>query len=132
MLNDKDYKKMAELLRNGSTMLNKACPACNSPLFKFKNEDIFCPVCNKKVIIVKEGEEHSIETNNSNMKNLDYHKDSELSNYSELIKKLEKILLAKLNWLLDKLEKEEQIKTLESYTTILLNFLKLFEKLKEK
>lgn len=132
MLNDKDYKKMAELLRNGSTMLNKACPTCNSPLFKFKNEDIFCPVCNKKVIIVKEGEEYSIETNSTNMKNLNSHKDSVLSNYSELIKKLEKTLLTKLNWTIDKLEKEEQINTLESYTTTLLNLLKLFEKLKEK
>ncbi len=132
MFNDKDYKKMAELLRIGSTMLNKACPACNSPLFKFKNEDVFCPICNKKVIIVKEGEELPIETDEINMKNLDSLKDTELSNYSELIKKLEKILLTKLNWLLDKLEREEQIKTLESYTIILLNFLKLLEKLKKK
>jgi UPF0148 protein len=48
---------MADLLRQGSTLTELACPACSSPLFKLKNGDLWCAKCEKKVIVVKEGEE---------------------------------------------------------------------------
>ena len=131
MLKEKDFKKMAELLRKGSTMLNKACPVCNSPLFKFKSEDVFCPICNKKVIIVKEGKEIIKKYNDMSVENLKYTKESVLSNYSEVTEKLEKILIKKFNWLLNKLEDEDQIKNLESYSITLLNILNLIEKLRK-
>lgn len=131
MLKEKDFKKMAELLRKGSTMLNKACPVCNSPLFKFKNEDVFCPICNKKVIIVKEGEEIIKKYNDTSVENLKYTKEPTLSNYTEVTKKLENILINKFKWLLSKLEDEDQIKNLESYSFTLLNFLNLIEKLRK-
>jgi len=131
MLKEKDFKKMAELLRKGSTMLNKACPVCNSPLFKFKNEDVFCPICNKKVVIVK-GEGGMVKKNNDiSVENLKYTKEPVLSNYSEVTKKLENILINKLKWLLKKLEDEDKIKNLESYSITLLNFLNLIEKLRK-
>ena len=47
---------MADLLRQGATLTQFACPACSSPLFKLKNRDIWCAKCQKKVIIVKEGD----------------------------------------------------------------------------
>ncbi len=131
MLKEKDFKKMAELLRKGSTMLNKACPVCNSPLFKFKSEDVFCPICNKKVRIVKEGEEIIKKYNDISVENLKYTKEPTLSNYTEVTKKLENILINKFKWLLSKLEDEDQIKNLESYSFTLLNFLNLIEKLRK-
>jgi len=48
---------MADLLRQGSTLTDLACPACASPLFRLKNGDLWCERCRKKVIVVKEGEE---------------------------------------------------------------------------
>jgi len=51
-----DVKQMAEWLRKGATMLSEQCPACSSPLFKLR-EEIWCPNCNKRVIIVKKEEE---------------------------------------------------------------------------
>lgn len=51
-----DVKKMADMLRRGATMLSEQCPVCNSPLFKLHDE-IFCVKCNRRVVIVKEGEE---------------------------------------------------------------------------
>jgi len=50
-------KRMADLLRQGSTLTDLACPACASPLFKLKSGDLWCAKCEKKVIVVKEGEE---------------------------------------------------------------------------
>ncbi|WXG43091.1 MAG: Sjogren's syndrome/scleroderma autoantigen 1 family protein [Promethearchaeati archaeon SRVP18_Atabeyarchaeia-1] len=41
---NEQIKKMAELLRSGATMLQDACPICNSPLFKQKGK-VFCANC---------------------------------------------------------------------------------------
>lgn len=49
-------KKMANLLRQGATLTELACPACASPLFKLKSGDLWCEHCSKKVILLKEGE----------------------------------------------------------------------------
>jgi UPF0148 protein len=54
-LSDENIKKMADLLRQGASLLSQSCPQCGSPLFKIKDE-IYCPSCGKKVVIVKEGE----------------------------------------------------------------------------
>lgn len=47
---------MADLLRQGATMLSDQCPECNSPLFRI-NGEVWCPRDNKRIMIVKEGEE---------------------------------------------------------------------------
>jgi len=48
---------MADLLRSGATMLEEACPQCNSPLFKLTTGEIYCAKCGRKVIIVRSDEE---------------------------------------------------------------------------
>ena len=50
-------KRMAELLKSGATMTDLACPACASPLFRLKNGELWCEKDQKKVVVVKEGEE---------------------------------------------------------------------------
>jgi UPF0148 protein len=50
---------MAELMRQGATLTGLACPACSAPLLKLKNGDFWCARCEKKVIVVKEGEEQT-------------------------------------------------------------------------
>ncbi len=55
---EKVVQKMANLLRKGATMLQETCPIHNVPLFKLKTGEIVCPACGKRVIILKEGEEH--------------------------------------------------------------------------
>jgi UPF0148 protein len=52
MSND-NIKKMADMLRNGATMLDKYCPKCENILFRLKNKIVFCPVCNLEVKIIK-------------------------------------------------------------------------------
>ncbi len=129
MLEDEDYKKMAELLRKGATMLNLACPACNSPLFKYKTDDVFCPVCNKKVVVVKEGEE--ISTNGAKASTIKSSSSDSIKKISlnEIYNRLENILIDKIKWIMRKIENEEQIKNLKSYSITILNFLHSIEKL---
>ena len=54
--NSESIKGMADLLRQGATLTQLVCPACSSPLFKLQNKDIWCAKCQKKVIIIKEGD----------------------------------------------------------------------------
>lgn len=51
-----NIKAMADLLRQGATLTEHSCPACSSPLFKLRSGDLWCVRCQKRVIIVKEGE----------------------------------------------------------------------------
>ena len=52
----KNIKLMADLLRQGATLTEHSCPACSSPLFKLKSKDLWCARCQKRVIVVREGE----------------------------------------------------------------------------
>ncbi|MCW3988981.1 MAG: hypothetical protein NWE88_02770 [Candidatus Bathyarchaeota archaeon] len=56
-----DMKGMADLLRSGATMLSRSCPECGTPLFQLKSGDIVCAKCQRRVVIVPEGEEATAE-----------------------------------------------------------------------
>jgi UPF0148 protein len=60
-LSDGEMKQMAELLRSGATMLSYSCPECASPLFRLKTGEIWCAKCDRRVVIVPEGEEAAAE-----------------------------------------------------------------------
>jgi UPF0148 protein len=52
----KNIKIMADLLRQGATLTEYACPACSSPIFKLRSGELWCASCQKRVVIIKEGE----------------------------------------------------------------------------
>jgi UPF0148 protein len=52
----KDLQNMADLLKQGARLTELSCPACASPLFKLKSGQLWCAKCQKRVIIVREGE----------------------------------------------------------------------------
>jgi UPF0148 protein len=49
---DDSVKKMADLLRQGATMLAEACPQCGSPLLRV-GEDIYCAKCDRRIVYEK-------------------------------------------------------------------------------
>ena len=53
---DSSIKRMAELLRQGATMLADGCPQCASPLFKVK-DDIYCAKCDRRIVYAKSDQE---------------------------------------------------------------------------
>lgn len=53
-------KKMAELLRQGATMLADACPQCGSPLLKVK-DDIYCARCDRRIVYAKSDQAVEVE-----------------------------------------------------------------------
>jgi UPF0148 protein len=110
---DKPIKRMADLLRQGATLTDLSCPACASPLFRLKNGTLWCAQDEKKVIIVKEGEEAP--------------KPSANRTYD----KLEATLLTKIQEIEVKIEKTENSEELQKLSTALSELLSSLEKIKQ-
>jgi UPF0148 protein len=104
---------MVDLLRQGSTLTELACPACASPLFRLRNGDLWCARCEKKVVVVKEGEEPTRITS------------------SMALESLETTLLAKVQTIQSKMEHEENPEELQKLNTALSGLLENLEKIRK-
>lgn len=109
---DKSIKRMADLLRQGATLTDLSCPACASPLFRLKDGLLWCAKCEKKVIVMKEGEEPKKANNAA---------------YS----KLEATLLVKVEDIQDKMQKTENVEELQKLSTALSEILTNLEKIQK-
>jgi uncharacterized Zn finger protein (UPF0148 family) len=103
---------MADLLRQGSTLTELACPACASPLFRLKNGDLWCGRCEKKVVVVKEGEEPPKEK-------------------SRALENMEATLLAKVQAIQCKMEHEENPEEMQKLNTALSGLLENLERIRK-
>lgn len=117
MMHEKDQeeqaiKRMASLLRQGLTLTELACPACSSPLFRLKSGELWCEKCQKKVIVVKEGEEMSRVTS------------------SMALEKLEDTLLSKIQEIQNKMQQTTDVEELQKLSTALSNLLESLEKIR--
>jgi len=83
-MKDADFKRMAELLKLGASMLKESCPECKVPLFKLK-EDVFCPLCNRKFILVKSDDELSRASIDLSLRSLEKIAVSKLEELGDLV-----------------------------------------------
>ena len=109
--NEESVKAMADLLRRGATLTNLACPACASPLFRLKNGDLWCARCEKKVIVVKEGEEPLQATS------------------PLILSELETTLLTKIQQIQRQIQEETDVEKLQKLNNVLSSLLGNLEKL---
>ena len=109
---DKPIKRMADLLRQGATLTDLSCPACASPLFRLKDGTLWCAKDEKKVIVVKEGEEPEKAS-------------------SAAFDKLEATLLAKVEDIQNKIQQTENVEELQKLSTALSELLDNLEKIKK-
>ena len=110
---EKHIQQMADLLRQGATLTDLACPACASPLFRLGDGELWCAKCKKKVIVVKEGEESSKITS------------------MMALETLETTLLTKVQEIQKKMQGEERIEELEKLSKTLSELLENLEKIKK-
>jgi UPF0148 protein len=110
---EKHIKRMADLLRQGSTLTNLACPACASPLFKLKNETLWCAKCEKKVIVIKEGEDPTKITS------------------SIALETLETTLLTKVQEIQKRMQQTQNLEELQKLGTTLSELLENIEKIRK-
>jgi UPF0148 protein len=107
---DKSIKRMADLLRQGATLTDMSCPACASPLFRLKDGTLWCGKCEKKVVVVKEGEEQAS---------------------GAAYNKLEATLLAKMQTIQDKIQNTEDVEELQKLSLALSELLGNLERIKK-
>ena len=110
---EQHIQRMAELLRQGTTLTDLACPACASPLFRLRNKDLWCTKCQKKVVILRKGEDASKITGLSVLNNL------------------EATLLSKIENIQNRISKEENMEELEKLNSVLSGLLKNLEKIRK-
>ena len=99
-------------MRQGATLTDLSCPACASPLFRLKDGKLWCGKCEKKVIVVKEGEEPEKAS-------------------SMAYEKLEATLLAKVQDIQNKIENTEKVEELQKLSTALSELLSNLEKVQK-
>jgi len=126
----KNIKKMADLLRSGFTMLNIACPECSNPIFRSKDNEKFCPSCNRKVLFVDEKPYNSKNKANENMSRLSQINEGNIVNNS--IDSIEEILNGKIKWIAEKLQNETQLDLIVKCIQILSNLYDLMKKFSSK
>ena len=106
----KNIKIMADLLRQGATLTEYACPACSSPIFKLRSKDLWCASCQKRVIIVREGDPEPEAPK------------------APVFSKLETTLMEKIKEIEKQLAEETDAKKLEILSTTLSTLLESLEK----
>lgn len=123
---------MGNLLRSGYKMLNLACPICNNPIFESKEGKKFCPVCEREVIIKNK-------TKNENRKSLESEpedkKETEKKNiplHEKDLNHLMDILLKKINWIGNEIEKEFQMDSIRNYCKTIKELYNLYIELNRK
>ncbi|MBS7646803.1 MAG: Sjogren's syndrome/scleroderma autoantigen 1 family protein [Candidatus Bathyarchaeia archaeon] len=113
-LNDEQHiKRMADLLRQGATLTELACPACASPIFKLKNGRLWCAKCEKRVIVVRE--------------------DAELAKITSTLslETLEATLLAKIQEIQEKMLHETNVEELQKLGSALSGLLENLERVRK-
>ena len=108
--NNTPIKRMADLLRQGATLTDLSCPVCSSPLFRLQDGTLWCAKDEKKVVIIKEGEEPAQASSGT------------------AYDKLESTLLGKIEALQDKIEKTEDVAELQKLSVTLSQLLDSLEK----
>ena len=110
---ERDLQTMANLLKQGATLTEFSCPACASPLFKLQIGELWCAKCQKRVIMVKEGETTTEATR------------------PILLSTLESTVLTKIQDLEKRLKEETDPSQLEKLTATLSSLLENLEKIRK-
>ena len=106
-------KRMADLLRQGTALTDLACPACASPLFRLKSGELWCAKCEKKVIVVKEGEEPPNVAGGM------------------VLDTLEATLLVKVQEIQNKMQREQNVEKLQKLSKAIAELLENLEKIRK-
>ncbi len=104
---------MVDMLKQGATLTELACPACASPLFRFKGGELWCAKCEKRVIVVKEGE------------------NAEKVTSQVRLSALESTILVKIQAVEKRIREEENVEELQKLNAALASLLENLERLKK-
>lgn len=130
MINIKeDAKKMANLLKSGYTMLNLACPVCNNPVFRNKNGDTFCPICNRNVLLINH--ELSDDEDKNHIPIIQNKESNREVNNITIYQDLKRVAIMKVKNFTNLLENEKDIDIVDKITRSLIQLITLINQIRE-
>ncbi len=109
----KDIQHMVDMLKQGATLTELACPACASPLFRRRGGELWCAKCEKQVVVVKEGEDAAKATSQARLT------------------ALENTIVTKIQAIEHRIREEENVEELQKLNEVLTSLLENLEKLKK-
>ncbi len=127
---DENIRRMAEFLRQGATMLDKSCPVCSNPLFRLKNTEIYCPSCEKKVLIAKGDENHESLVSQVAQSSLGIEKNPNSAREDQLTQ-LKQVLTKKIVDMTSLLTEKVSFSNLVQYVDVLYKIVKTLKYLDE-
>lgn len=114
---ESNIKKMAQLLRDGATMLDLTCPQCENILFKLKTGRKYCPVCDREVFFEEE------------FKKIKHNQSSDVKNEQINLKSEREIVKNKITKICNLIDNNEQISMIKDLLEILEKLLNVYQKL---
>ena len=118
---DQLIKRMAKLLREGATMLDKSCPECGTLIYRLPDNRIICPSCNREIIIQKDSTVQKETSNHSQIR----------SNGSHTVQPILDTLNFKLIELSSILRKELDFKKIEKILILLELIIRLYKNIQD-
>ncbi|MEM2125578.1 MAG: Sjogren's syndrome/scleroderma autoantigen 1 family protein [Candidatus Methanosuratincola sp.] len=109
---DSQVKRMADLLREGATMLSQACPECKTPLFRLSSGEVVCPGCSKRVVFAKPSETERVAAQ------------------AVVASSLEEVLVEKISEIQSALQASKDISEMERQVRVLSSLFDLLEKVR--
>ncbi|MBC7128019.1 MAG: Sjogren's syndrome/scleroderma autoantigen 1 family protein [Candidatus Methanosuratincola petrocarbonis] len=109
---DSQVKRMADLLREGATMLSQACPECKTPLFRLSSGEVICPGCNKRVVFAKPSETERVAAQ------------------AVVASGLEDVIVAKISEVQSSLQMTRDLSEIERHVGVLSSLFDLLEKVR--
>ena len=110
---DSLVKRGANLLLQGAALTDLSCPNCAAPLFRLKDGTLWCAQDEKKVVVIKEGQEPPKQ-----------------AIAATAYDKLEATLMTKIEDIQGKIEKTQDVDELQKLTHALSELLNSVEKIK--
>ncbi|MEJ5291980.1 MAG: Sjogren's syndrome/scleroderma autoantigen 1 family protein [Candidatus Methanosuratincola sp.] len=110
---DSQVKRMADLLREGATMLSQACPECKTPLFRLSSGEVICPGCGRRVVFAKTSETERVAAQ------------------AVVASSLEEVLVAKISEVQSGLRASRDISEVEQHVRVLSSLFDLLGKVRE-
>lgn len=117
---DRKIKEMAELLKEGATMLSYICPECKVPLFKLKNGTIICPSCKRRVLLSNEIDIKS-EIMRKNIENK--------FDFKTSIENIKEKIYNKINMMLEEIDNTNNPDKIDSFLSIIERLIRILKEL---
>lgn len=116
-------------------MLDKTCPSCGNPIFRLKDGELYCPSCEKRVVVVKSEAERAAlleKEKHSRNKEAPIRASGDLLDENNFYSELRTILLEKAREISKLISGKVPFSTLAGYVDVLQKIFHVLRQMKDE